>query len=216
MARPHEDLTGGCACGSIRYRLKSLPFDAGYCHCRICQLSSGAPVMAFATVPRDDLVMLGHEPVRRASSDLGERWFCGDCGTPIAMRVGHQPDTTDFTIATLDDPECVAPGFHIWTRSRIGWFDTDDTLERHERFRPETVGLDDRIAAGAEQTGPNAKASGAEETAGRGSHREGALPLPKDARTDDPGDAERRIALGEIKESDINPLAPPVNVGAGS
>lgn len=105
--------------------------------------------MAFATVPHGDLVMLGREPERRASSEFGKRWFCRDCGTPIAMQVTHQPETIDFTIATLDDPNAVAPGFHIWTSSRIGWFETDDALARHNRFRPDTVGLDDIVAAGA-------------------------------------------------------------------
>jgi hypothetical protein len=142
-------LAGGCACGNVRYRLESEPFDAGYCHCRICQLTSGAPVMAFATIPRDDLVIIEGNPARRASSGFGERWFCRDCGTPLAMLVVHQPGTIDFTIATLDDPHLVAPGFHIWTRSRIAWFDTGDHLDRHARFRPDTVGLSDTVAAGA-------------------------------------------------------------------
>jgi hypothetical protein len=145
-------LEGGCACGAIRYRLGSAPFDAGYCHCRICQLSSGAPVMAFATVPRGDMEILAGTPARRSSSDFGERRFCRDCGTPLAMLVTHQPDTIDFAIATLDDPAAVAPGFHIWTRSRIAWFETADRFERHARFRPDTVGLDGGIAAGADPT----------------------------------------------------------------
>lgn len=142
-------LEGGCACGQIRYRLVAPPFDAGYCHCRICQLSSGAPVMAFATVQRGDLMMLKHEPAKRTSSEFGERWFCRECGTPIAMLVTHQPDTIDFTIATLDDPDAVVPEFHIWCRSKIGWFGTDDIYPRHQRFRPDTVGLDEATATGA-------------------------------------------------------------------
>lgn len=145
---------GGCACGEVRYRLASPPFDAGYCHCRICQLTSGAPVMAFATVRRGDLALLGRAPAKRASSEFGERWFCRDCGTPIAMLVTHQPDTIDFAIATLDDPDAVAPGFHIWAGSRIAWFDTDDGFARHDRFRPETVGLNQTVAAGASTPRP--------------------------------------------------------------
>lgn len=105
--------------------------------------------MAFATVPREHFVLTRGVPRRRASSAFGERWFCGDCGTPLAMIVAHQPDTLDFTLATLDDPGTVAPGFHIWHESRIGWFDTADDLPRHERFRAETVGLTAAIAAGA-------------------------------------------------------------------
>lgn len=141
--------TGGCLCGAVRYRLASTPFDAGYCHCRICQLASGSPVMAFATVPRRDFVVLHGEPASRQSSAFGERWFCNACGTPLAMLVEHQPDTLDFTISTLDEPETAPPGFHIWHGSRIGWFDTADHLPRHERFRSDTVGLTPAIAPGA-------------------------------------------------------------------
>jgi hypothetical protein len=140
---------GGCLCGAIRYRLESAPFDAGFCHCRICQLASGAPALAFATVPRKDFTVLRGTPVRRASSDFGERWFCGQCGTQLTMLVTHQPDTIDFTIATLDSPDDVRPSFHIWTRSRISWFEIGDDAPRHERFRSETVGLTPDIAAGA-------------------------------------------------------------------
>ncbi|MEG3150118.1 GFA family protein [Sphingomonas sp. ZT3P38] len=141
-------LEGGCACSGIRYRLVSEPFDAGYCHCRICQLSSGAPVMAFATVPRGDLHIVRGVPAVRRSSDIGERWFCGECGTPLAMTVTHQPETIDFTIATLDVPRAVVPKFHIWTESRIGWFEIADAYDRHERFRPGTMGPSTAAAAG--------------------------------------------------------------------
>jgi hypothetical protein len=134
---------GGCACGAVRYELKSAPFDAGWCHCRTCQLSSGAPAMVFASVPAGDLVFTqGENAVKRfKSSDFGSRLFCGRCGTPIAMQVDHQPETIDFSVATLDTPECVPPQFHIFDASRISWFDTADELPRHARFRPDTRGL---------------------------------------------------------------------------
>jgi len=137
-------IEGGCLCGAVRYRLDAEPFDAGYCHCRMCQLAAGAPVLAFASVPVEAFRITAGEPRWRRSSSFGERWFCGECGTQIAMRVDHQPDTIDFTLPSLDDPERVRPEFHIWSRSRIGWFDTTDDLPRHERFRPDTPGLEGR------------------------------------------------------------------------
>jgi hypothetical protein len=139
-----EALSGGCACGAVRYELKSEPFDAGWCHCRICQLSGAAPAMVFATVPTGDLVFVkGAETVKSfESSHFGRRRFCGECGTAFTMEVDHQPETIDFTVATLDRPETVAPGFHIFWSSRIGWFEPGDTLPRHARFRPDTRGLE--------------------------------------------------------------------------
>jgi hypothetical protein len=139
-----QAITGGCACGTVRYALNSEPFDAGWCHCRACQLVSGAPAMAFATVPAGDLVLTaGADRVKSfKSSPFGRRGFCGACGTPLTIQVEHQPETIDFPIATLDDPERTAPGFHIFWSSRIAWFEPGDTLPRHARFRPDTRGLE--------------------------------------------------------------------------
>lgn len=137
-------LSGRCACGAVRYELRSAPYDAGWCHCRTCQLNSGAPAMVFASVKSGDLVFTqGGEKVKSfKSSHFGHRIFCGECGTPIGMEVDHQPETIDFSLATLDDPEALVPGFHIFYSSRIGWFEPGDELPRHARFRPDTRGLE--------------------------------------------------------------------------
>ncbi len=135
-------LTGGCLCGAVRYRLAAQPSEAGYCHCRMCQRTAGAPAMVFATLPLADFEILEGEPRCRRSSDSGERWFCGNCGSPLAMRAEHQPDTIDVTVASLDDPDPVAPEFHIWTDSQIAWFEVADELPRHAGFRPHTPGLE--------------------------------------------------------------------------
>ena len=141
MERKRE---GGCACGTVRYELRSAPFDAGWCHCRTCQLNSGSPAMAFASVAAGDFVFTsGEEKVRRFnSSRFGRRLFCADCGTPILVKVDHQPETVDFSIVTLDDPDAVPPGFHIFHASKVAWFETADNLPRHDRFRPDTRGLE--------------------------------------------------------------------------
>ena len=137
-------LTGGCMCGAVRYELNSAPFDCGWCLCRTCQLTSGAPGMVFATVPVGDFAWTkGADLVRTVkSSSFGHREFCGECGTPFAMKVDHQPETVDFSVATLDEPDRVPPGFYIFWGSKIAWFDPGDDLPRHDGFRPKTRGLD--------------------------------------------------------------------------
>jgi hypothetical protein len=138
-----KDWTGGCACGAVRYRLDSEPFDTGWCHCRTCQLNSGSPAMVFASVPVADFQFTqGEDQVGRfASSDFGHRSFCSRCGTPLFVHVEHQADTVDFSAATLDEPDRVEPGFHIFYASRIGWAPAGDDLPRYDRFRPVTRGL---------------------------------------------------------------------------
>jgi hypothetical protein len=136
-------LEGGCECGAVRYRLTSAPFDAGYCHCEICRRSSGAPVLAFATVPIMDFVVTRGELRQRRSTSFGNRGFCADCGTQLTMHVEHQPDTLDFTLCSLDQPGAVEPRFHIFFASKPAWFDIRDELPRHDGFRPDTRGLSD-------------------------------------------------------------------------
>jgi len=136
-------MTGGCLCGTVRYRLASAPFDAGWCHCRTCQLNSGAPAMAFASVRDGDWVAeSGSDSIRTVqSSNFGHRGFCAKCGTPLYMKVDHQPETVDFSVATLDDPNAIAPEFHIFWSDRIAWFEESQPLPRHDKFRPDTRGL---------------------------------------------------------------------------
>ena len=130
-------------CGAVRYELASESFDCGWCHCRTCQLNSGAPAMVFVTVLEGDLVWTkGEDEVRSVpSSSFGHRSFCGVCGTPFLVKADHQPQTVDFSVATLDDPDAIAPGFHIFWDSKIDWFEPNDDLPRHEKFRPDTRGL---------------------------------------------------------------------------
>ena len=139
-----EKRAGGCLCGKVRYELSSEPFDAGWCHCRTCQLWGGAPAMAFASVPTPDFAFTkGERSVRwLKSSSFGRRAFCAECGSPLQVRVDYQPETIDFPIATLDDPDATAPEFHIFWGSKVAWFNPGDTLPRHEKFRPETRGLE--------------------------------------------------------------------------
>lgn len=137
------DLTGGCLCGTVRYRLASAPFDAGWCHCRTCQLNSGSPAMAFASVPVADYVVTAGA-ARLAtvkSSAVGLRKFCSECGTPMLMQLGCQPQTVDLSLATLDRPEAVPPQFHIFYASRIAWAASGDGLPRHPTVRPRNGGL---------------------------------------------------------------------------
>lgn len=100
--------------------------------------------MMFASVAAGDLVFATGESRVRSfkSSSFGHRLFCGECGTPLAMQVDHQPETTDFSVATLDAPDRVRPGFHIFWSSRIAWFVPRDDLPRYDRFRPGTRGLE--------------------------------------------------------------------------
>jgi hypothetical protein len=124
-------------CGRIRYRSEREPLDTGYCHCRICQRASGAPVLAWATFPLEAFDYTAAEPSIFESSKNGRREFCDGCGTQIAFRDLSGGDTIDVNFVTLDDPDQLEPRCHIWTQSRRRWFDTADRLPRYDGAGPE-------------------------------------------------------------------------------
>jgi hypothetical protein len=127
-------LEGGCLCGSVRYRINGEPRNTDYCHCRMCRRAGGAPVVARLIVADAAFSWTKGAPAVYRSSAAAERLFCPDCGAQLALR--DEPDYLDVTLASLDDPAAVRPSYHIWTSSRIAWFETADDLPRYPGRRP--------------------------------------------------------------------------------
>jgi hypothetical protein len=135
-------LIGGSACGAVRYALRAAPYDTGWCHCRLCQRSTGAPAVVFTTIGVVDFSITQGAPETWRSTCFGQRGFCAACGSLLTIRVDLQPDTIDIAAATLDRPEALAPGFHIFCDDAVRWALLDDGLPRYAQFRPQTRGLE--------------------------------------------------------------------------
>lgn len=137
-------LTGGCACGAIRYRIDGPAYDTGWCHCRLCQRSSGAPAMAFTTCALKDFVIeQGQDALGIVKLvNYGERGFCTRCGASLTIHVDYQKDEIDVACASLDDPEAVTPEFHIFINQKIGWVKHADGLPAYEGFGIDARGLE--------------------------------------------------------------------------
>jgi hypothetical protein len=126
-------LTGGCLCGAVRYRIEGDLADegAGFCHCRVCQRSSGAPVVAWGTFRTADFRFTQGQPAEFRSSPKGVRQFCPACGTQLTFAYTEGPAVLDVTLASLDDPALIVPEYHSWTSSAVPWLKLVDDLPRH-------------------------------------------------------------------------------------
>lgn len=129
-------LAGGCMCGAVRYEADGPVSDSAYCHCRMCQRSSGAPVLAWFTVSTSKLKLTKGKPKTYRSSAKGRRDFCAECGTQLFFH-GEDSNLVDITTASLDEPHQAPPQFHIWRTSRVEWFDTSDGLPWHDEKGPD-------------------------------------------------------------------------------
>jgi hypothetical protein len=55
-------MDGGCACGVVRYRLRSEPMFVNCCHCHECQRQTGSAFVINAVIETDRIELLAGEP----------------------------------------------------------------------------------------------------------------------------------------------------------
>jgi hypothetical protein len=132
-------LTGGCACGAVRYEARGTPFHSTLCHCADCRRAAGAPAVAWFSVKADGLVFVQGAPALHRSSPPVERGFCGRCGTQLLYRNDADPDEVDVTTCSLDDPEAVPPHDHTFAARRLHWLQVADGLPVYQRTRAEVL-----------------------------------------------------------------------------
>ncbi len=126
-----EPLTGGCACGSIRYSCTTPASFALHCRCRACQRGSGTGHSSALVVSRATTTLSGNLNFYAQTSDRGtlvERGFCGTCGSPILNRNSGFPDNYYLTAGSLDDPERFTPERVVFTDSGPSWDFQDPSL----------------------------------------------------------------------------------------
>ncbi|HEY8615254.1 GFA family protein [Phenylobacterium sp.] len=121
--------SGGCLCGAVRWAAKAEPVNVRLCHCRLCRRATGAPYFARALFPADAVTRTG-ETTGFASSHRLVRRSCARCGTPVFAEPNDAPYLA-VALGTLDQPEALAPGSHIWVSQKVPWVRLDDGLPQY-------------------------------------------------------------------------------------
>ena len=101
------------------------------CHCKDCQLSSGAPFASGIVVMTADLQVSGTprtHAVRGGSGATATRSFCSECGTPLFTRSEANPQFTSIRFPTLDDAASFRPMLDIHTASAQQWVCLDPAI----------------------------------------------------------------------------------------
>lgn len=125
----NERVTGGCACGKVRFSVAIDNGDAYLCHCRMCQRSTGSVSIAFKQVKAADVEWQG-EPDWYDSSPIAVRPFCSRCGTSLGFRFKEGSDKMDLTVASFDDPSRFKPNWHFGAESiHRPWLNTEGLPE---------------------------------------------------------------------------------------
>ena len=128
-------LSGGCACGAVRYESMVEPMVSGHCQCRACQYASGTGHASHAMVPKEALTIQGELRFWDSPADSGNvvgRGFCPQCGSPVLSRNSGMPDHLFLRAASLDDPSRFVPNMLVYTGRAQPWDRVDPELMSFE------------------------------------------------------------------------------------
>ena len=131
-------LMGRCHCGAVAFEVRGEPIGRALCHCADCRRSAGAPMVGWAMFPAEAFKVARGAARTYASSEHGRRHFCAACGTGLYYTNDKMlPGIVDVQIATLDDPNALAPQCHIQVAERLDWMRRAHDLPEFERYPPQ-------------------------------------------------------------------------------
>ena len=132
-------ITGRCYCGKSTINAHAPPQVVTYCHCADCRRASGAPVAAFAGFSTGDV---NFAPALRASATAApdaERWFCPDCGSPLASTYAYLPGQVYVPLGLLDQADTLEPQGHAHTDAALPWLHIQDNLPKTAQSARESL-----------------------------------------------------------------------------
>ena len=128
---------GGCACGAVRYRLRSDPLFIHCCHCLNCQRQTGSAFVINLIIEADRVELLASapQPVEAPRDDgTTQRIFrCPSCQVAVFSEYGR-PELRFVRAGTLDKPSEVRPDVHIFTKSKVSWVRIPESASAFEIY----------------------------------------------------------------------------------
>jgi hypothetical protein len=128
-------VTGGCACGAVRYECSADPTMAANCYCRDCQHSTGTAMASVLLVPKAALKLTGELKQYEVTGDSGNkvsRGFCPNCGSPILSLLPAMVDFVALKAGSLDDPAQFKPIMQVFMKSAPPWAPVRDDLPKFD------------------------------------------------------------------------------------
>jgi hypothetical protein len=125
------NITGGCLCRAVRYRISASPILTRVCWCRLCQYLACGNGTVNVCFPSEALSVEGELRDFPSVADSGNamhRRFCPACGTQLFSEAEVRPHLIFVRAGTLDDRELARPAATIWTSQAPSWACFDASL----------------------------------------------------------------------------------------
>jgi hypothetical protein len=118
------NITGGCLCKAVRYRVTAAPIATRICWCRLCQYLGAGSATVNVCFPSNAITTEGELQDYASTADSGNRMhrrFCPRCGTGLFSEAEARPHLIFVRAGSLDDREVARPQMTIWTKQAPSW-----------------------------------------------------------------------------------------------
>ena len=133
------EITGGCLCKAVRYRVTAPPIVTRVCWCRLCQYVGAGSGTVNTCFPTQAMTIDGELRDYRSMADSGNvmhRRFCPVCGTHLFSEAESRPHLIFVRSGTLDDPEIAKPAATIWISQAPSWACINEALQTWDEQAP--------------------------------------------------------------------------------
>lgn len=131
-------LTGGCACGAVRYEATGEPAAQLHCQCIHCRQRSGTGHSSYVVYgDRGQVSLQGEAKAWSVRGDSGNEKlhaFCPTCGAPVYVTFPENPTVIALHAGSLDAPEHFQPAFVTYGVRGQAWDRMADGLKIFEKM----------------------------------------------------------------------------------
>ncbi len=134
MHNARLEITGGCLCKAVRFRVTAEPIAMRLCWCRLCQYLASGNATVNVVFPSNAISIDGELRDYRsvaAGGSIMHRRVCPTCGTHLFSESEARPHLIIVRNGALDDTELLTPGATIWTAEAPEWAWIDETIPQH-------------------------------------------------------------------------------------
>lgn len=133
-----DSLTGGCACGHVRYRLASAPIWVNCCHCTKCQTQTGSAFVINAMIETDRIEGAPDDleitTLESGGGGVHDIYRCPACRVALWSDYGRRPFLRFIRVGTLDDSSACPPNVHVFTGTKLDWVRLPDDVPAFEEY----------------------------------------------------------------------------------
>ncbi len=127
--------SGGCLCGSVRYKVSSDPSFVLNCHCEDCRRSTGSVYGTNGFVDEDKVQITGEVSLYVHTADSGNEMtkrFCPNCGTLLFGNSSGRQNSVSIRAGTIDQFDLIKPQMNVFVAKKIESTPINDSLPRSE------------------------------------------------------------------------------------